>query len=80
MSRATGRPFNLVVAGDGNGGGRSIAESSFHHFCDYNWDPRLGCPSFVEEEPVDDVVRDPAGLEDVRRYVRNAVQWLGRRT
>jgi hypothetical protein len=72
-SSVSGRPFNLIVAGE-----RAIAESSFHHFVDYNWDPRLGCPSFVEEQPVDDVIRDPAGLDDVRTYVRNAVQWLAR--
>lgn len=74
-SRSTESSFNLIVAGEANGG-RAIAESSFHHFCDYNWDPRLGCPSFVEEQPVDDVIRDPGGLDDVRAYVRNAVRWL----
>jgi hypothetical protein len=72
LSRATGRPFNLIVAKE-----RAIAELSFHHFVDYNWDPRLGCPSFVEELPVNEVVDDPAGLDDVRTYIRNAVHWLG---
>ena len=49
MSQATGRPFNLVVAFErsldehGNNLGRAVAESSFHHLVDYNWDidPRL---------------------------------------
>jgi len=42
MSKTTGRAFNLVVAFDratdvdGNLLGRGIAESSFHHFADYN--------------------------------------------
>ena len=76
-SRATGRPFNLAVAfEESERRGRAIAESSFHHFCDYNWDTRAGCPSFVEEAPADAVLRDPSRLEDVRAYVRNAVKWL----
>ena len=43
-STVTGRDFNLVVAFDesdnrhGNTLGRAIAESSFHHLVDYNWD------------------------------------------
>ena len=49
-SKLTGRSFNLAVAFDGNGGsGRAIADSSFHHFLDYNLDPGRGCPSFVTE-------------------------------
>jgi hypothetical protein len=31
--------------------GRAIAESTFHHFADYNWDPRRGSPDFVSEPP-----------------------------
>lgn len=81
-SRTTGREFNLIVAfeeafeGDGRNG-RGIAESSFHHLCDYNWDTRAGAPSFVVDPPADDVVRDPRRLEDVKTYVRNAARWLG---
>ncbi len=47
-SQTTGREFNLVVAfersvdGRGSRLGRAVAESSFHHFADYNWDPALG--------------------------------------
>jgi hypothetical protein len=77
-SRATGRDFNLIVALEGDQrNGRGIAESSFHHFCDYNWDTRAGAPSFVTDPPADDVVRDPGRLEDVKTYVRNAARWLG---
>lgn len=77
-SGTTGRGFNLIVAFEGGGaGGRGIAESSFHHLCDYNWDPRAGAPSFVVDPPSDDVIRDPHRLEDVKTYVRNAARWLG---
>jgi hypothetical protein len=77
-SETTGRDFNLIVAFDGNAtSGRGIAESSFHHLCDYNWDPRAGAPSFVADPPSDDVIRDPRRLEDVKTYVRNVARWLG---
>ncbi len=77
-SVATGRPFNLVVAfeRDGEVRGRAVAESSFHHFADYNWDPAKGCPTFVTESPGDGYARDPAALDDVKTYVRNAALWL----
>jgi hypothetical protein len=81
-SRTTGRAFNLVVAfersvdGHGNPLGRAVAESSFHHFADYNWDPTLGCPSFVNE-PVGNTLKDnPRAMSDIRRYVRNLALWL----
>ena len=76
-SKVTGRSFNLAVAFEGsNGRGRAIAESSFHHFADYNWDPRRGCPSFVDEPAGDAMLRDPAALASVQRYVRNVATWL----
>jgi hypothetical protein len=76
-SQVTGRPFNLAVAFEPDGKrGRGIAESSFHHFCDYNWDPRSGCPSFVTDPSSDEVIRDPARLDDIRTYVRNVADWL----
>ena len=81
-SRTTGRSFNLVVAFEhgrdahGNMLGRAIAESSFHHFVDYNWDTSMGCPSFLEEVPGDQIKRDPAKLNDIKQYVRNVAQWL----
>ena len=81
-SKVTGRPFNLVVAFEnsrdehGNALGRGIAESSFHHFVDYNWDTNMGCPSFLEEPPGDGYKRNPQALEDIKTYVRNAAVWL----
>lgn len=81
-SKATGNNFNLVVAFDraedshGNICGRGIAESSFHHLVDYNWNIDLECPTFVEEAPGDEWKRFPERLNDVKRYVENAAAWL----
>lgn len=81
-SSATGRPFNLAVAFEhaldrhGNQMGRAVAESSFHHFVDYNWDTSRGCPSFVEEAPSDGYRRNPSALDDIKAYVRNVAFWL----
>ncbi|HQU91372.1 MAG TPA: hypothetical protein PLK77_03705 [Pyrinomonadaceae bacterium] len=81
-SKATGNNFNLVVAFDraedshGNHCGRGIAESSFHHLVDYNWNIDLECPTFVEEAPGDEWKRFPERLDDVKRYVENAAAWL----
>ena len=82
QSLITGRSFNLAVAlerapdEDGNLLGRAVAESSFHHFVDYNWDVEKGCPSFVTEPPGDAIRNYPARLDDVKAYVRNLAQWL----
>jgi hypothetical protein len=79
-SKVTGSRFNLAVAFEASEGkGRAIAESSFHHFVDYNWDPRLGCPSFVSEPAGDAILREPAALASVHTYVRNVATWLGHR-
>jgi hypothetical protein len=78
-SKASGLRFNIAVAIDEPGRGRAVADSSFHHLCDYNWDPRLGRPSFVTEAPADTVVRDPGVLADTHRYVENIAAWLARR-
>jgi len=81
-SRVTGRPLKLAVAfesytdADGNRLGRGVAESSFHHFADYNWDTTSGCPSFVDEPPGDAIKRSPQVLEDMKAYVRNLALWL----
>jgi hypothetical protein len=73
----TGAEFNLAVAFEGGEGkGRGVAQSTFHHFCDYNWDTRAGCPSFVSEPPGDDMLRDPEGLSQVHAYVGNMARWL----
>lgn len=79
-SKVTGNRFNLAVAFEATEGkGRAIAESSFHHFVDYNWDPRSGCPSFVSEPAGDAMLRDPAALAAAHTYVRNVASWLGQR-
>jgi len=82
MSKVTRRPFNLIVAFEreldehGNTLGRAVAESSFHHFADYNWDTSIGCPSFVTEPPSNQIKREPENLGDVKAYVRNLALWL----
>jgi hypothetical protein len=82
LSKATGHQFNLVVALDSvvdeqdQKTGRSVAESSFHHFVDYNWDISKGCPSFLVEPPGDEIRRDPARLRDIQSYVANLARWL----
>jgi hypothetical protein len=77
-SRATGRPFNIAVAFESQRGyGRAIAQSTFHHFADYNWDTRKGAPAFVDEPPGDGIHRNAEALADTHRYVRNIALWLG---
>ena len=76
-SKVTGRPFNIAVAfEDGPTGGRAIAQSTFHHFADYNWDVRAGSPSFVTEPPGDALINDPQAVADTRRYALNVAAWL----
>jgi len=76
-SKVTGKHFNIAVAFEAQGGnGRGIAQSTFHHFADYNWDISAGAPSFVTEPPGDAIAREPEALDATRRYVRNAALWL----
>jgi hypothetical protein len=81
-SQTTHRPFNLIVAFEqavddhGNVLGRAIAESSFHHFVDYNWDISKGCPSSLAEPPGDQIKKEPQKLKDVKLYVSNVARWL----
>jgi hypothetical protein len=76
-SMVTGMDFNIAVAFEpGEQGGPAIAESTFHHFADYNWDPRSGSPSFVSEPPGDGLRRVPEALADTQRYVLNVAAWL----
>jgi hypothetical protein len=81
-SQTTGRDFNLIVAvessmdGRGNHLGRAVAESSFHPFADYNWDPAHGSPSFVTEPVGGALKKHPRAAADIRRYVRNLAFWL----
>jgi hypothetical protein len=82
VSQVTHRPFNLIVAFEGttddqgNRLGRAIAESSFHHLVDYNWDISKDCPSFVTEPPGDQIRMEPEKLRDVKAYVSNVARWL----
>lgn len=84
VSQTTRRDFNLVVALErkvdksGNRCGRAVAESSFHHFVDYNWDVAKGCPSFLNEPPGDQIRRDPSRMRDIKTYVANLAAWLAR--
>jgi hypothetical protein len=81
-STATGRHFNLAVVIDGEEGpdgrpmGRALAESTFHHFADYNWDLGCGAPSFVTEQPGTQIKADPSRMEVFKDYVRNLANWL----
>jgi len=82
VSTATGRRFNLAVvldgelAPDGRPMGRAVAESTFHHFADYNWDLDCGAPSFVTEAPGDQIKADPSRLGIFKDYIRNVAAWL----
>lgn len=81
-SLTTGRTFNLAIAFEreqdaaGQWLGRAVAESTFHHFCDYNWDARLDCPSFVDEPPGNTMQTEPRALPDLKTYLRNLALWL----
>ena len=76
-SKATGATFNIAVAFEADGQtGRAIAQSSFHHFADYNWDPRVGAPCFVDEPPGDGILRDPQARAATDLYARNVARWL----
>jgi hypothetical protein len=84
-SRASGRPFNLIIAfdnhqrGDGRPAGRAVAHSSFHHFADYNWDTRRGAPSFVTEPEGTGMASNPRAAADIRAYVGNLAAWIAPR-
>ena len=79
-SRTTGASFNIAVTFEPSGSrGPALAESTFHHFADYNWDPSLGSPDFVSELPGDTLATTPGALDSVHRYVRNAALWLAGR-
>ena len=83
-STSTGRRFNLDVALDGEQAddgrpvGRAIAESTFHHFADYNWDLDCGATSFVAEAPGVQIRADPSRMDVFKDYVANVAAWLQR--
>jgi len=72
----TGNPFNLAVAFERNRRGPAVADSSFHHFLDYNLDPRAGCPSFVTEPPGHGMLENPQALADTMAYIENIARWF----
>jgi hypothetical protein len=79
-SLATGNRFNIAVAFERSvTEGPAIAQSTFHHFADYNWEPTRGCPDFVTEAPGDGLARTPHAMASVHRYVRNVALWLAGR-
>jgi hypothetical protein len=76
-SQTTGRHFNIAVAFDARGDeGNGLAESTFHHIADYNWDVSMGAPSFVSEPPGTQIANDPHSLDDIKQYCRNVAEWL----
>lgn len=76
-SLITGRSFNLAIAFDPHSTtGSAVAESTFHHFADYNWDTAMGCPDFVSEAPGDSLKNNSQAMSDVKAYMRNLVLWL----
>lgn len=79
-SLASGNRFNIAVAFErSEHNGPALAESTFHHFADYNWDPRTGSPDFVTEPPVHELPNDSRAMASVHCYVRNVAQWLAGR-
>jgi hypothetical protein len=79
-SLASGNRFNIAVAFERSGSdGPAIAESTFHHFADYNWDPTRGSPDFVSEAPGYNLAKTPRAMASVHRYVRNVALWLAGR-
>ena len=78
-SQVTGVPFNIAVAFEPSpDGGPAVAQSTFHHFADYNWDPDAGAPSFVDEPPGRSIL-EPHARRSTERYARNLAQWLAGR-
>jgi hypothetical protein len=79
-SKTTGRQFNIAVAFEPiDGRGAALAASTFHHFADYNWDPRAGAPTFVDEPAGSSMLQNPEAIEHTHRYVENMALWLAPR-
>jgi hypothetical protein len=77
VSKTTGARFNIAVAFEpSSDGGPAIAQSTFHHFADYNWDPALGAPTFVTEPPGAALSASPEAQRSIRLYVHNLAHWL----
>jgi hypothetical protein len=79
-SKTTGRQFNIAVAFEPvKERGAALAASTFHHFADYNWDPRSGAPTFVDEPAGSSILTSPEAIEHTHRYVENIARWLAPR-
>ena len=77
-SKVTGIAFNIAVAFEPDeGNGPAIAQSTFHHFADYNWDVGSGAPSFVDEPPGRSMAETPEAMRSTKAYMRNLALWLG---
>lgn len=73
-SKVTGTRFNIAVAFEpSEAGGPAIAQSTFHHFADYNFDPAAGAPSFVDEPPGPGLQGE--ALRQSRQYLVNVALW-----
>lgn len=79
-SQSSGQRFNIAVVFERSDvAGPALAESTFHHFADYNWDARRGSPDFVTEAPVYTLPTAAREMASVHRYVRNVALWLAGR-
>lgn len=79
-SAVSGRSFNLAVAFEPSAqAGPALAQSTFHHFADYNWDPSKGSPSFVSEAPGSGLAHSIDAQRSIRQYVKNLALWLAGR-
>jgi hypothetical protein len=77
-SKITGIDFSIAVAFEpGEGNGPAIAQSTFHHFADYNWDVGAGAPTFVDEPPGRAMAETPEAMRSTKAYMRNLALWLG---
>jgi hypothetical protein len=78
-STVSGDVFNIAVAFEPSAAaGPAVAQSTFHHFADGNWDPRLGAPTFVSEPPGGTLARSAPARRSVERYMQNLALWLAR--
>ena len=55
---------------------KRLMPSSQFTLVDYNWNISMGCPSFLEEPPGNQIELAPEKLEDVKTYVANVARWL----
>jgi hypothetical protein len=70
-SKATGARFNIAVAFEADGtAGRAIAQSTFHHFADYNWDTRVVLSMSHPETEFSAIPRHGRPLIDMRETLR----------